>query len=249
MEDDTNTQVIQQPTAADIAREVVAMQAVHMPQAAPPQQQQFNAIAAAAQRLKDEGYPDEYIRGNLLSVQAAQISANQNINAAMNQLRSEMQGSKQMDDAHSIINAVLGSYSKEDPLVRKAEVAIRADIEAKFFKDPSLIAKWNRGLVDKAGIEKITEEAVDEFLKVAGRSTERKNAAPPMKVTGGNVVNIQSGKKVEDEEELNENQREYFNAAVTARMQYLGEDRKTATKTSLERAGEIANVVLKKAVR
>lgn len=213
--EDENLQPVPQatPTAAEIAREVMALQ----PRQQSPQQQPqlFDAIAATAQKLKDEGYPDDYIRGNLLATQATRFEMDQKLSLLRDNIRSEVGMENQHRDAAKAVRDALSPYMS-DPLIKKAAVAINAEITQKFNSDPTLVAKWNNRIVDHEAIEKIADSVVEDFYKAAGKESVKRPLSPQTK-SASNVLSMQP-KKIESEDDLDENQQELYNAYTSTMM-------------------------------
>lgn len=246
MEDDEN-EVVQAPpvTAAEIAREVAALTQPQQQYQAP---QVFDAIAASAQRLKDEGYPDEYIKGVLMGTQATRIEFDQKLSLLENRVNGNQHYTRVQEQAKEVINRVLKPYAKEEAIVRKSDMAIRAEIEEKFKSNPSLIAKWNRGVIDETALEELTEGVVEDFLKAAGKGgNSGAKSVSPIK-TGANAPSMPS-KKVDSEEDLDDNQNEFYQSYVTAMNTYSREKPEEIKAKALARAATVIQPILRKSVR
>lgn len=259
MEDDNEEVVQAKPelTAREIAAEIVALQA-------PQQRQQmqapqvFDSIAESIQKLKNEGYPDEFIRGSALATQAVRIEYDQKLNMLEQRLSANQQAGSAQSVALKTIADALRPHSKAEPIVKKADVAIRAEIEQKFISDPLLRAKWERGIVDTEAIEKITEDVVEDFLRAAGRTTgaTKPSSVAQIKTSGNNAMT--TSKKVENEDDLDDNQKEFFESFKTAITTYgahgiKGDARpKNASEIeayALKRAATVIQPILRKAIR
>ncbi len=258
MEDDEDVVVQPKPelTAREIAAEIVALQApVQRQQMQAPQV--FDSIAESIQKLKNEGYPDEFIRGSALATQAVRIEYDQKLNNLKQELLGAQQVGTAQNTALKVIADALRPHAKAEAIVKKADVAIRAEIEQKFWADPVNRAKWDRGIVDTDAIEKITESVVEDFLHAAGRTTgNTKSSVAPIKTSGNNAMTTQ--KKVESTDDLDDNQAEFYESFKTALNTYgshgiKGEGRpKTPAEIeayALKRASTVIQPILKKAIR
>lgn len=194
-------------TAGALADAIVGQVFARLPeqQAAPATKQErvsaFQQKAAAL--LKDERIDKDVVGVMMELIQgvAEDLTTSQQETAVKQALAIQNQ------TVHKHLFELIERYSKKDPFVKKAQIAVANEIIEEFNKNPTRAQQYMQGNVDYGAFDKIAVKVVNGWLREPaspGGPSIKPNPAGQKKDAGGPA----------DKNELNEKQLEVYNGQV-----------------------------------
>lgn len=182
---DGNTAVAQAPVvnADELVSSIVRQLSV--PQSAAPYNQP-DEVSQIVADLKAKNYDDDYIEGVLRMALGVKESTKRETQVAVNQVLMQ----QKQREADQIINRAIRAYGKEDPLISKVAISIKAEVHDTFnhSNEGKIVSARNRFLnqhtVDSDILEELVDRSVADLLKTHGKEKSGRGVAGLDKSSG-----------------------------------------------------------------
>lgn len=108
--------------------------------------------------LRGEGYSDDYIKAQILSLQAQEKKLERKLQKALEEQNSKRARESSVAEAKAHINVELKQFFKDAPEMKEFSAEIRAGIDKALEKDTAFWAKFNRGEVDVDTLSEVVDK-------------------------------------------------------------------------------------------
>lgn len=203
--------------------------------------------------LRGEGYSDDYIKAQILSLNAQEKKLERKLQKVLEEQNSKRARETSVAEAKAHINVELKQFFKEVPEMKEFSAEIRAGIDKALEKDTTFWAKFNRGEVDVDTLSDVVDKVSGKFLKLSGGERREKsiNSALKPAAPGGNAKAKASMKEKEvevNEEELESYQLAPYYSFLSTNMRRLGMSEEEAKKDAFATARKLPEYRAKKSV-
>ncbi len=171
-----------------------------------------DAVVELYSNMKARGLDDDVIAAQIDSFTK---SKQETESVVQREIAKQAMLNRNASAADTISNAIR-AYEKEDPRIGKLSSSIRDAVQDKYNANPQRIGEWQRNYVNKAAIEAIVDEVVEDLSKsVLGLDKPKNGAAPGKSGQQDKAAESESkGGKI-DESELSDHQLDFYNTKVS----------------------------------
>lgn len=210
--------------------------------------------------LKSEGYSDDYIRAQILSLNAMERKMERNYSKAQNQRDGQNAQDRIISNARNTINHSLRQAYKDIPDLKDVDASIRKEIDDRLADNSKFSRALERNILNEDVLEEVIEAATAKFIKKFGLAGETGSRRERKDVEIGKGASSSSrsdaGKKQDkpfsgkiDVDALEEHQRKAYFAATLSNERWGGMDKAEAKRDAYEYALKVPKYVAKKSVR
>ncbi len=207
--------------------------------------------------LKADGYSDEYIKAQILSLNAVERKMERKYAKLQNQKEGQAAQDRIRSNALTTINHALRQAYRDVPDLKDVDASIRKEIDDKLFSNDKFTRALERNILNEDILDEVIEAATNKFIKKFGgepRTRERKEVELGKGATSSSRSD--AGKKVDkpfsgkiDVDALEEHQRKAYFAATLNNKRYGGMTDVDAKKDAYEYALKVPKYATKKSVR
>lgn len=207
--------------------------------------------------LKNEGYSDDYIKAQILSLNAMERKMERKYSKLQNQKENQASQDRIRSNALTTINHALRQAYKDLPDLKDVDASIRKEIDDRLFSNDKFTRALERNILNEDVLDEVIEAATNKFIKkFGGEVTTRERKEVEIGKGASSSSRSDVGKKQDkpfsgkiDVDALEEHQRKAYFAATLNNKRYGGMADADAKKDAYEYALKVPKYATKKSVR